>query len=252
MDLRLFFSTFALVFLAELGDKTQLASMAASAGTKSPVSVFAGAASALVFSSLIAVLLGSTLQRIVPLHVLKIGAAVLFLAFGVVLLINALVTVPAKPEPAAAAPGKPSIVARLVFDSAAQFERSAINDYDELAKQTSNPHLKALWEHLAEEERMHLSHLHSLTSVHGEHAWEEREDAVATVEGPGVEPDVAGVIDSAISHEQATADFYRELSQTAPLPGVRTAFRRLAEEEDSHVAHLKHFRAAGTMGGHSV
>ena len=121
MDLRLFFSTFALVFLAELGDKTQLAAMAASAGGKSPWSVFGGAASALVLSTLIAVLVGSTLQKYLPPRYLKIGASILFLAFGVVLLINALVAKP-QPQPQTTAPVRPSIVSRLVLDAAAEFE----------------------------------------------------------------------------------------------------------------------------------
>lgn len=244
MDARLFFSTFALVFLAELGDKTQLASMAASAGTKSPLSVFAGSASALVLSSLIAVVLGSTLQRFISPHVLKLGAAILFLAFGIVLLINALVTGPAQAEEAVL-PQRPSFVSRLVFDVAAQFERASVEDYEVLAKNASAPELRKLWEHLAMEERNHLNHLHTLNSAHGEHDWEHGHEELPEVESVGAESDIPEAIRSAINHEQATAAFYRELSHTAPLPAVRAAFRKLADEETAHATYLQRFASTG-------
>jgi len=64
--LRIALSTFALVFLAELGDKTQLAVIAMASRSQSPWAVFAGAAGALVVSALLAVLLGYSLSRFVP------------------------------------------------------------------------------------------------------------------------------------------------------------------------------------------
>ena len=82
MDWKLFVGTFALIFLAELGDKTQLAALASSAGSRSPWSVFAGASAALVLSTLLAVLIGATLQRLCPVHYLKGGAAILFFVLG--------------------------------------------------------------------------------------------------------------------------------------------------------------------------
>jgi putative Ca2+/H+ antiporter (TMEM165/GDT1 family) len=59
-------STFGLVFLAELGDKTQLAVVALASQTKSPLGVFIGAGSALLVSAFLAVLLGWNLPRLLP------------------------------------------------------------------------------------------------------------------------------------------------------------------------------------------
>ncbi|MEM9949329.1 MAG: TMEM165/GDT1 family protein, partial [Cyanobacteria bacterium P01_D01_bin.36] len=53
-----FLSTFVTIFLAELGDKTQVTTMLMSAESKAPVVVFLGAGLALISTSLIGVLLG--------------------------------------------------------------------------------------------------------------------------------------------------------------------------------------------------
>lgn len=84
--LRLFFSTFALIFVAELGDKTQLATLAIASGAKNasaPWIVFAGSAFALVATSGLAVLAGSFLERNVPPGVIKWISAALFFAAAV-------------------------------------------------------------------------------------------------------------------------------------------------------------------------
>jgi len=82
MDWKLVGTTFAAVFLAELGDKTQLAtlSFAASGGSRWPV--FIGSALALVTSSAIAVLAGEALARSVPPLLLKRAAGALFVLIG--------------------------------------------------------------------------------------------------------------------------------------------------------------------------
>lgn len=88
MDLRGFLTTFGLVFLAELGDKTQLAtmSMAATAGQK--WLVFAAAALALVLSSLLAVLVGDLLRSRIDPVLIQRAAAALFLVLGTWMLID--------------------------------------------------------------------------------------------------------------------------------------------------------------------
>ena len=53
MDFPLLISTFLTVFLAELGDKTQLATVAISGTSNRPLAVFLGSSSALVLASLL-------------------------------------------------------------------------------------------------------------------------------------------------------------------------------------------------------
>jgi putative Ca2+/H+ antiporter (TMEM165/GDT1 family) len=82
MDLKVLLTTFGMIFLAELGDKTQLAAFAFAAESKSRLSVFLGSASALVLTSLLAVVLGAAISRLVPASYIRIGAGVLFVLLG--------------------------------------------------------------------------------------------------------------------------------------------------------------------------
>ena len=86
--LKAFFSVFVTVFLAEIGDKTQLATLSLAAGGSSRWVVFAGSALALVATSAIAVLAGEALSRAIPPIWLKRGAGVLFIVLGVVFLLG--------------------------------------------------------------------------------------------------------------------------------------------------------------------
>jgi putative Ca2+/H+ antiporter (TMEM165/GDT1 family) len=83
MDFRLFLTTFGLIFLAELGDKTQLATFCFSADCHSKISVFIGSAGALVLSSLIAVVFGAGVSRLVPANYIRMGAGIFFVIVGI-------------------------------------------------------------------------------------------------------------------------------------------------------------------------
>ncbi|HSN91324.1 MAG TPA: TMEM165/GDT1 family protein [Anaeromyxobacteraceae bacterium] len=87
MDWKLFASTFVAIFLAEMGDKTQLATMSLSAGSSRWV-VFAGAALALVATSAVAVLVGEGVARLVPQIWIKRGAGVVFVVMGLLFLLG--------------------------------------------------------------------------------------------------------------------------------------------------------------------
>ena len=75
-------STFGTVFIAELGDKTQLATLLLSAQSGSPRLVFVGAALALICSSLVGVLLGQWLARMLPPGRIEQMAGLLMLGLG--------------------------------------------------------------------------------------------------------------------------------------------------------------------------
>jgi putative Ca2+/H+ antiporter (TMEM165/GDT1 family) len=77
-----FLSTATTVFLAELGDKTQLAALLLSAQSGRPVVVFVGASLALICSSLVGVLLGRWLSTVMPPHQLERAAGILMVALG--------------------------------------------------------------------------------------------------------------------------------------------------------------------------
>lgn len=89
MDLKLLFTTFGLIFLAELGDKTQLATFAFSANSHSKLAVFIGSAGALVLTSLLGVVFGGLVGRVVPPQVIKVGAGSLFVVLGLWMIITA-------------------------------------------------------------------------------------------------------------------------------------------------------------------
>ena len=80
--LSVFLSTATTVFLAELGDKTQLAALLLSAESGRPVVVFVGASLALISSSLVGVLLGRWLSSLMSAQQLERGAGVLMVALG--------------------------------------------------------------------------------------------------------------------------------------------------------------------------
>ncbi|HEX3184565.1 MAG TPA: TMEM165/GDT1 family protein [Pyrinomonadaceae bacterium] len=88
MDLRVMLTTFGIIFLAEMGDKTQLAAMTMSAQTKKPWAVFIGASVALAAVSAIGVLVGGVAGQYVPLEWVKRIAAVLFIVIGVLMLMG--------------------------------------------------------------------------------------------------------------------------------------------------------------------
>ncbi len=81
-----FTSTFFTIFLAEMGDKTQLATLLMSAESQSPWLVFAGAGTALIATSLVGVLLGRWLAKCLSPKTLDASAAALLLFIAVTLL----------------------------------------------------------------------------------------------------------------------------------------------------------------------
>jgi len=86
MDWKLLGSTYAAIFLAELGDKTQLSTLAlATAGSR--WAVFLGSALALVTTSALAVMGADVITRAIPPIWIRRGAGALFLLLGAAMLL---------------------------------------------------------------------------------------------------------------------------------------------------------------------
>ena len=88
MILSLLLSTFITVFIAELGDKTQLATLTMSGTSTKPLAVFLGSSTALVLASLVGALAGGSISNFVPEIFLKSIASVTFFILGIRLFTN--------------------------------------------------------------------------------------------------------------------------------------------------------------------
>lgn len=237
-NVKLFVSTFVLIFLAELGDKTQLAAMAKS--IEGRMTVFLAASLALVCSTLIAVLFGDALTRFIPERYIQMAAAILFIVFGGIMLFNVLTG----REAAAVGKAKAGTFDRFIVQMALPFEEAAEKDYRKLAAATDHAAVKKVLLALADEEHAHQKRIKEadrsdrgdvVFEMQTEAALPDLEDLLHDVAGDEARP----VIDHAIEHELATAAFYNELAKTAKLPGLKRTLRTLAREEQTHADMLK-------------
>jgi putative Ca2+/H+ antiporter (TMEM165/GDT1 family) len=85
---KIIFTTFWVVLIAELGDKTQLQTMLLATQNHSKLSVFIGASSALVFSAFLGVTAGSYITKYIPTCYLQIGAGVSFIIIGLLTILG--------------------------------------------------------------------------------------------------------------------------------------------------------------------
>lgn len=246
MQFHLFLKIFALIFLAELGDKTQLATMASAADQPhARMTILLAAAAALVASTLVAVFLGAQLTRWIPERVIKIAAGVLFLLFGALILREGFVAERA-PRPAEVAPPIPAVgaVGRLILAEAVELERLAFDDYRKLAAKAQDPALRQALLEIAAEEDAHRS------------LWIAADRSTMQAVAPPAElaalPPQAElahhvaesdqpVVEHAIEHELAMAAFYRQLGRIAVVPSLRAACLAMAAAEDAHAARLRAF-----------
>ncbi len=265
---KLFSGTFILIFLAELGDKTQLAAMAKTAdapdNSLSKWVVFAAAAMALATSTFIAVFLGHVLKAVVPdERYIKLAAAVLFLVFGATILYEtycsfrdekaaaavagtAAVEAPATPIAAVgprageAAGARPGLVGGLALKAAMDFERLSMERYRRIAA-GAPADLRELLLQLAREEEGHLKHLRSLQPEQlSDAVWKEK-GAATGISGRQIVLDEKGgrLLAGLIDHEEATAAFYGDLAKRTLIPSVRSVLGKLADEEKTHAKRLR-------------
>ena len=90
MDWKIFGTAFLTLFLAELGDKTQLAVITMTAKGESKWSVFLGASLALVAVTFLGVVFGGVLSQYVPTEILQKIVAAAFIIIGVLMLFGKL------------------------------------------------------------------------------------------------------------------------------------------------------------------
>jgi len=88
MDWKVFWVTLGTVFLAEMGDKTQLAALSMTADTRAPWAVLAGACVALCLATLLGVLAGNLVTQYVPEGVIKKVAGAAFIVIGGLILLG--------------------------------------------------------------------------------------------------------------------------------------------------------------------
>ena len=83
MLLTLLFTTFVTVFLAEMGDKTQLTTITLSSTTNKPLAVFIGSSIALILATLLGALAGGSIANLIPEFMLKLLSGIVFLIIGI-------------------------------------------------------------------------------------------------------------------------------------------------------------------------
>ena len=88
MILTLLFTTFVTVFLAEIGDKTQLTTITLSSTTNKPLAVFIGSSTALILATLLGALAGGSIANLIPEFSLKLLSGIVFLIIGITLLVQ--------------------------------------------------------------------------------------------------------------------------------------------------------------------
>ena len=90
MLITLLFTTFVTVFLAEMGDKTQLTTITLSSTTNKPLAVFIGSSVALILATLLGALAGGSIANLIPAFLLKLLSGIVFLIIGIKLLAESI------------------------------------------------------------------------------------------------------------------------------------------------------------------
>lgn len=244
MNLKILLASFSLVFLAELGDKTQLTALAFSTSSRSPFSVFIGTSLALICTTALAVIFGEALTRFVPERVLQLASAVMFVLVGLVLLVNLARQGPAEsapgervPEGAALRPAGP--LSLFIGRQAVAFEEDLVAYIRETAPKIEDPSLRDIVLSL---ETVHSGHAKALSGL-------EKETDEATI--ASMDADLAGgdhqrllygldaasseVAGDALSHiiqrQEAAAQFYIALARMINFHEGKDVLRSLAQEE---------------------
>ena len=266
MDLKILLAAFGLVFLAELGDKTQLTALAFTTSSRSPLMVFIGTCLALICTTALAVAFGTLLTRFVPQQILQMISAVLFVLIGLFLLVNIARKAPieeekekaaAMTESASASPtaGR-GIVTAFIVEQASQVEAEIVHYLDELISNLEDDKDIATVETIKSEDQEHINSLHRIADI--KRKKKKTSDNKTTVDS--LLPDIASITGKAeeINHEQeddkttsvedsirkaveieeAASEFYLALARMSKIHAARDTFRDLAMEDIRHAQTL--------------
>lgn len=198
--------------------------------------VFASASLALILSTLLAVMFGGLISRYVPERCVKLGAGALFILFGLLLLIEGFRSKESKPLA-----NQIPAVARTVLKRAIAFEEASMTDYQRLAAQTENPALRAVLADIALDEAQHLQMLNDIPVLEDDEAMPATKLSADVDLQHDVPVGDRDILQHAIEHEQATAQFYRSLAEHISVDEVRQKLNDLADQEEQHEARLRSF-----------
>ena len=243
MNLKVLIASFCLIFLAELGDKTQLTALAFSTSTRSPWSVFLGTSLALICTTALAVVCGDALSRWIPVKVLHLASAVMFVLVGLALLVNLARKAPAEETAPATSAGAGAAVKPLssfVGRQAVAFEEDLATFIHENAPKVTNPDLRRALGVLEEKHRAHAAALAGISyQADAAHAAEMDADlaqgnpdrllGALRQAGDGLPADAT--FDRIIGRQEAAAEFYIALAQLVRFHEARDVLRALAMEE---------------------
>ncbi len=240
MNLKVLIASFCLIFLAELGDKTQLTALAFSTSSRSPWSVFLGTSLALICTTALAVVCGEALSRWVPVKVLHLASAVMFVLVGLILLVNLARKAPAEDTapPAPAAVGKP--LSSFIGRQAVAFEEDLAAFIRENAPQVKSAELRQA---LGRLEEKHMAHAAALAGIGGsadaerlaemdaDLAQGDPERLLGSLRQADDSLPTDATFDRIIRRQEAAAEFYIALAQLVRFHDARDVLRALALEE---------------------
>jgi rubrerythrin len=263
MDWKIFFSTFILIFFAELGDKTQLSVLAAAAEARSPAAVFAGAASALIAAVGIAVVVATVFKKFLPVYYLQWISVLVFFGFGMWTLYK--IFRPSSSDLAKHASQawvsgeyqELGLISRWTLSSALEFEEHARKDYEQAARTSRSPEVRDLFLHLANEDHTHHQFVESMAadgskaeapgpaaSLKNLFEVERLIPKSGTLEASTELDFDLGLLSQAARHEVSAHRFYSALAQSAERHRrLSSFFFRLAAEELQHLQQIEEMRA---------
>ncbi|OGS43515.1 MAG: hypothetical protein A2539_02625 [Elusimicrobia bacterium RIFOXYD2_FULL_34_15] len=86
MDWKIIFTSFWMIFITEMGDKTQLTNLSLTAKSRMPVQVFFSSVAGYSLATLFAIVFGGILFKYIPQHYIQIASGCLFIIIGCLML----------------------------------------------------------------------------------------------------------------------------------------------------------------------